>query len=77
MYKQIETDKSYLFMNKALIPMATLQDETGSKVQITLVNDCFFLHLTDEAGKYYSTCGIFKEVLEVLKTLSIPDIGVT
>lgn len=82
MYKQITTDAEVQAKNsgfgvtqntETIHPVATLADEYGGRCQIVVDDHCYVLYLKQADGFYTTTSWIFKEVFNVLKTLSEPD----
>lgn len=75
MYKQIPTDKTFVFLDRPLIPVATLDDEAGSRLQIIIQRDCYLIYQSGTDGKYYHMPMICQEVVEVMKNL--PPLGIS
>jgi hypothetical protein len=75
MYKQVPTDTAFMFLNRPLIPVATLNDETGSRLQIIIQGDCYLIYQTGTDGNYYHMPMICQEVVEVMKNL--PPLGIS
>lgn len=70
MYKQVETDSIAILENGyALSPIATLVDEFDGKCQISIDDNCYVLSLKQSNGTYKLSPWIFKEALDVIKTL--------
>lgn len=70
MYRQIQTTKQ-IIMEKSgsfVTPVATLTDGFGV-CQIINDDDCYVLCRRQKDGRYKPTTHIFKEALEILKTL--------
>lgn len=74
MYKQVETTKEIEMDNGVIhYPIATLKDEFGSVCQIISDDHCYIVCLNKTDGKYKPTFHLFKEVLDVLKKLPLPE----
>ena len=75
MYKQILTDASFITATGSTVfPVATLEDESGQKLQIAIDDHCYVMYLSDVKDKrYVLNSWIFKEAFEVLKTLPSPE----
>lgn len=70
MYKQVETEKTFDNGNGVMLePIATLEEDGGCKCQVISDDGCYVLFLQQPDGYYEHTSWIFKEALEVLKTL--------
>ncbi len=75
MYKQVPTDTAFLFLNRPLIPVATLNDEADSRLQIIIQGDCYLIYQSGIDGNYYHMPGICQEVVDVMKNL--PPLGIS
>lgn len=73
MYKSVEKDKhAIMFNGEPLNPVATLSDEYGARAQIAIDDHCYVLYL--KRGVYYiQVYHWFREAVEVLKTLPLPE----
>ena len=73
MYKQVFTDKECILDNDTkCFPVATLADESGGRVQVTIDDHCNVLRLKKTDGRYKATPYIFKEAFDLLVTMSPP-----
>lgn len=73
MYKRVKTDRECRLENNAIFtPVATLEDESGGKCQISIDDNCYVLRLRQTGGKYKTTPFIFPEAFDVLVTLDPP-----
>ncbi len=69
MYKQVKTDKEAILDNGVRFkPVATLEDTSGGRCQISIDDHCYILSLQRDNG-YIRTSWIFPEAFEVLKKL--------
>ncbi len=74
MYKQVATEKDVKNQHGTLIePVATLADEWGGRAQISTDDHCYVLHIGSKNRPYRISSHWFREVVEVLKTLPLPD----
>jgi hypothetical protein len=78
MYQQVETDKKVNWNDNGCVafPVATLADEYGGRLQITVDDHCFMLLVkrleeafNDAEPVYVHTAWWNREAVEVLKTL--------
>lgn len=76
MYKKIETDDKIKWGSRniftELIPIATLKNQYGHKVQIVHHDNSYLILLEQKDGTYKHTSWIFQEALEILRTLPNP-----
>lgn len=74
MYAQVETDEQFqLKAGVGMIPVATLADEHGGRLQIAVDDHCYVLYLKQPSGNYQSTSYIFREAFEVLRKMEPPE----
>lgn len=75
MYKLLKkTDKKCILDNgEYFTPIATLSDEYGGRVQISIDDHCYVLHIKQPDSDIYKITGWwFKEAVKVLKKLPLP-----
>ena len=77
MYKQVETDPVFKTTSYDLAePVATLENGNGSVCQIVYDGGCcYIIYMKQSNGLYAPSTHIFKEVLDVLKTLPPLELG--
>ena len=75
MYKRcIMLDKDASLSNGSLIkPIATLADEYGGRAQIAIDDHCYILYIGSKERSYSASSHWFKEAVEVLQTLPLPN----
>ena len=74
MYKQVETTKEIEMDNGSVCyPIVTLKDEFGGICQIVTDDHCYIVCLNQTDGKYKPISHLFREVLEVLRKLPLPE----
>ena len=70
MYKQVETDKSFLYCNgQEITPVATLADEFGGRSQIAVDDHCYVLYNKHSTQRYVPVVHWYQEAVEVLQKL--------
>jgi hypothetical protein len=76
MYKKIKTDEKIKWGSSniftEIIPVATLENNFGHRVQIICHDNSYIILLEQKDGSYRHTAWIFQEVLEILRTLPNP-----
>jgi len=76
MYKIIETDKEAKWgsghLTTTVVPVATMENQYGHKVQIVHHDNAYLILLEQKDGTYKHTAWIFPEVFDILKTLPNP-----
>lgn len=74
MYEQIETTKEIEMHNRVIrYPIVTLKNEFDGICPIVNDDHCYIVCLNQTDGKYKPTFHLFREVLEVLKKLPLPE----
>lgn len=74
MYKQVETQQNIELagINEGISPLATLKDEYGGTCHIIEDDHCLMLCIEKDDGKCVPATHLFREAIEVIKTLEIP-----
>lgn len=78
-YKKVKTDDATSLRGRTVSPVATLADEHGGRAQIVIDDHCYMLLIKQSkdsaagAGYYTATPWWFREAVEVLKDLPLPE----
>lgn len=75
MYKPVETVERVAFRvgDEGVRPVATLRDEHGGEAHVVVDDHCLMLVLKQKDGTVKSTPWLFKEAVEVIQELPLPE----
>ena len=70
MYKRISTDKHCMWDTRHdVIPLATLENEEGHRLQIVKEDGCYYVLSKQENGVFHQTGAISQEIIKILAIL--------